>query len=108
MPLALERGRARRFAVVRADAAVADNLEKHEPVEPAAPKPTAADLLPPPPSPRTAFRKRYGVVYDTQGPRLRLGVLWAVSVSIWVSSPARCTTAWSASEPTREARSSAL
>jgi hypothetical protein len=40
-----------------------------------------ADVLPPPPSPRTAFRRRYGVVYDTQGPRIRIGVLWAASVA---------------------------
>lgn len=46
----------------------------------------AADLeqvsesLQPPVSPQTAFRSRYGVVYDTQGPRIRLGVLWFVLV----------------------------
>jgi hypothetical protein len=62
---------------------VAPTAAAVEPVtEPVAPKPTAAELLPPPPSPRTAFRRRYGVVYDTQGPRLRLGVLWAVSVTV--------------------------
>ncbi len=51
-------------------------------LEAAAATPTAAELLPPSPSPRTAFRKRYGVVYETQGPRVRLGVLWAVSVAV--------------------------
>ncbi|QXC60128.1 hypothetical protein KSP35_17450 [Aquihabitans sp. G128] len=39
------------------------------------------ELLPDPPSPRTAFRQRYGVVYNTQGPRLRLGVAWVVVVA---------------------------
>lgn len=52
------------------------------PATPEAPPPAPAPVLPPAPSPRTAFRRRYGVVYDTQGPRLRLGVLWAVAVSI--------------------------
>lgn len=33
------------------------------------------------PSPRSAFRARYGVVYDTHGPRLRLGVAWALAVA---------------------------
>jgi len=37
--------------------------------------------LPVGPSPRTAFRRRYGVVYDTQGPRVRIGVLWAAAVA---------------------------
>lgn len=46
------------------------------------PRPDAAALLPPAPSPRTAFRQRYGVVYDTQGPRVRVGVLWAASVAL--------------------------
>ncbi len=46
----------------------------------AAPEGGADDVLPAPPSPRTAFRKRYGVVYDTQGPRLRLALLWVVAV----------------------------
>ena len=49
-----------------------------EPVDaPAAPP---DGVLPPLPSPRTAFRKRYGVVYDTQGPKVRLGVAWGVIV----------------------------
>jgi hypothetical protein len=46
------------------------------------PRPDAAALLPPAPSPRTAFRQRYGVVYDTQGPRVRVGILWAASVAL--------------------------
>lgn len=41
-----------------------------------------ATVLPTPPTPRTAFRRRYGVPYDTQGPRLRIGVLWALSVAV--------------------------
>jgi len=45
-------------------------------------RPDPATLLPPAPSPRTAFRQRYGVVYDTQGPRVRIGVLWAASVAL--------------------------
>lgn len=32
------------------------------------------------PSPRSAFRGRYGVVYDTHGPRLRLGAAWGLAV----------------------------
>jgi hypothetical protein len=44
------------------------------------PRPDTSGLLPPPPSPRTAFRQRYGVVYDTQGPRIRVGLLWAAAV----------------------------
>jgi hypothetical protein len=40
--------------------------------------------LPRPPSPRTAFRTRYGVVYDTQGPRLRLALLWLAAVTVAV------------------------
>ena len=34
----------------------------------------------PPPTPATAFRQRYGVVYNTHGPRMRIGVLWCVAV----------------------------
>src|SRR5690606_36779543 len=30
----------------------------------------------------TAFHKRYGVVYDTQGPRIRIRILWAVAVAL--------------------------
>ncbi len=50
--------------------------------EPAAPIEQAVpgEQVPFAPSPRTAFRTRYGVVYDTQGPRIRLGVLWVVLV----------------------------
>ena len=46
-----------------------------------APRPDPAELLPEPPSPRTAFRQRYGVPYNTFGPRVRLGVLWAIAVA---------------------------
>ncbi|MEO6627067.1 MAG: hypothetical protein ABIP03_00715, partial [Aquihabitans sp.] len=56
------------------------------PVEPVRPsrknRINPAELLPPAPSPRTAFRQRYGVVYDTQGPRIRIGLLWAASVAL--------------------------
>lgn len=42
------------------------------------------------PSSSTAFRRRYGVVYVTQGPRLRLGVAWAVAVAaVLVVQPLR-------------------
>lgn len=53
------------------------------PETPKADGPTAADpaaLLPPAPSTRSAFRRRYGVVYNTQGPRLRLAVVWLLAV----------------------------
>ncbi len=50
-------------------------VHRRPPVDP-------ATVLPTPPTPRTAFRRRYGVPYDTQGPRLRIGVLWALSVGI--------------------------
>ncbi|MCU1498139.1 MAG: hypothetical protein JWM47_2092, partial [Acidimicrobiales bacterium] len=43
------------------------------------------DLLVTDASPRTAFRQRFGVVYDTGGPRLRLGVAWAVVVTAAVA-----------------------
>lgn len=46
------------------------------------PRRDPVELLPPPASPRTAFRQRYGVVYDTQGPRVRLGILWAAAVAL--------------------------
>jgi len=39
------------------------------------PRPDPSELLPPAPSPRTAFRQRFGVVYDTQGPFRRRSVL---------------------------------
>lgn len=38
------------------------------------------DLLPPSPPVDSAFRQRYGVVHNPHGPRLRLGLLWAVVV----------------------------
>lgn len=38
------------------------------------------DLLPPDTTRRSPFRRRYGVPYNTQGPRVRLGVLWALVV----------------------------
>lgn len=50
---------------------------------------TPADaVLPPLPSPRTRFRKRYGVVYNTQGPKVRMGMAWAlvVAASLGISS----------------------
>ena len=48
------------------------------------------ELLPPPPTPATAFRQRYGVVYNTQGPRMRLGVLWLLAVVLSLAfSPLR-------------------
>jgi hypothetical protein len=43
-------------------------------------RPPVEDLLPPDPNRRSPFRQRYGVPYNTQGPRVRLGVLWAVAV----------------------------
>lgn len=42
-------------------------------------RPDPATILPPP-TPATAFRQRYGVVYDTHGPKMRLGLLWCVVV----------------------------
>lgn len=45
-------------------------------------RPDPAEILPPPPTPATAFRQRYGVVYDTHGPRMRLGVLWCIAVAL--------------------------
>ena len=45
---------------------------------PAAPAKRAAEL-PAPQAPSSPFRQRYGVVHNTQGPRVRLGVLWAVA-----------------------------
>lgn len=44
-----------------------------------------AEVLPPPPSPRSAFRRRYGVPYETQGPRLRIGVMWAITVGVAIA-----------------------
>jgi len=40
-----------------------------------------ADLVPPEPDRSTAFRKRFGNPYDTQGPKVRLGALWALAVA---------------------------
>lgn len=64
-----------------------------DPVAPAAPEtPTGrlrriraerlkvTDLVPPEPDRSTSFRKRYGNPYDTQGPKVRLGVLWALAI----------------------------
>ncbi len=49
---------------------------------PRRPRREPTELLSRPTSARTAFRQRYGVVYDTQGPRIRIGVLWAASVAL--------------------------
>jgi len=38
------------------------------------------ELVPQGPSNASSFRKRFGVPYQTQGPKVRLGVLWAVAV----------------------------
>lgn len=40
------------------------------------------EQLPPPATPATAFRQRYGVVYNTQGPRIRLGIMWLLAVAL--------------------------
>ena len=45
-----------------------------------------ANRPPPPPAPAppesaSSFRRRYGVPYNTQGPKVRLGVLWAIAVA---------------------------
>ncbi len=40
----------------------------------------AADLLPKQEDHLSPFRRRYGIPYNTQGPKVRLGVLWAVAV----------------------------
>lgn len=44
-------------------------------------RPDPATILPPP-TPATAFRQRYGVVYDVHGPRMRIGVLWCIGVAL--------------------------
>ena len=44
--------------------------------------PDPRDLLPAAPLAKTAFRQRYGVVHNTHGPRMRLGVLWAATVTL--------------------------
>ena len=41
---------------------------------------TAAELLLADDASRSAFRRRYGNPYDTQGPKVRMGVLWALAV----------------------------
>ncbi|MBX3314431.1 MAG: hypothetical protein KF906_08935 [Actinobacteria bacterium] len=52
-------------------------------------RPDPATILPPP-TPATAFRQRYGVVYDTHGPRMRVGVLWCLVVVLSLAfEPAR-------------------
>jgi hypothetical protein len=43
-------------------------------------RPPIDELLPQPPNTASALRRRYGIPYDTQGPKVRLGVLWAVAV----------------------------
>ncbi|WP_426574361.1 hypothetical protein [Aquihabitans sp. McL0605] len=43
-------------------------------------RPPAAEVLPQEEDHATTFRKRYGNPYDTQGPKVRLGVLWALAV----------------------------
>ena len=43
-------------------------------------RPPAEDLLPKQESHMSPFRRRYGQPYDTQGPKVRMGVLWAVAV----------------------------
>lgn len=40
-------------------------------------RPDPATLLPPV-TPATAFRQRFGIVHNTHGPRIRVGVLWAL------------------------------
>jgi hypothetical protein len=39
-----------------------------------------SDLLPKQEDHLSPFRRRYGIPYDTQGPKVRLGVLWALAV----------------------------
>lgn len=43
-------------------------------------RPSHDELLPAQPAHASSFRRRYGVPYDTQGPKVRLGVLWAIAV----------------------------
>ena len=38
--------------------------------------------MPEPETERSDLRKRYGVSYDTQGPRIRIAILWAVAVAL--------------------------
>ena len=43
--------------------------------------PIAAAIQPAIPANASAFRRRYGVPYDTQGPRVRVGILWVGAVT---------------------------
>jgi hypothetical protein len=43
-------------------------------------RPPAEDLLPKQEDHMSPFRRRYGIPYNTQGPKVRLGVLWAIAV----------------------------
>ncbi|WP_421121470.1 hypothetical protein ACE2AJ_09020 [Aquihabitans daechungensis] len=40
----------------------------------------AEDVLPTPEAHLSPFRRRYGIPYNTQGPKVRLGLLWAIAV----------------------------
>jgi hypothetical protein len=44
-------------------------------------RPSVRDLVPAEPDHSSSFRRRYGIPYDTQGPKVRLGVLWALAVT---------------------------
>lgn len=43
-------------------------------------RPPADDLLPKQEDHLSPFRRRYGIPYNTQGPKVRMGVLWALAV----------------------------
>ncbi|MGN6692982.1 MAG: hypothetical protein ACTHN0_02300 [Aquihabitans sp.] len=43
-------------------------------------RPPNEDLLPKQEDHMSPFRRRYGIPYNTQGPKVRLGVLWAIAV----------------------------
>ena len=43
-------------------------------------RPPAEDLLPKQEDHMSPFRRRYGIPYNTQGPKVRMGVLWAMAV----------------------------
>src|SRR5699024_6783099 len=43
-------------------------------------RPDPRELLPAPPAVKSAFRQRFGVVHNPHGPRIRLGILWAIVV----------------------------
>lgn len=45
-------------------------------------RPDPHQVLPPATTNASPFRKRFGVPYDTQGPKVRLGVLWAAAVVV--------------------------